>query len=182
MLVTSRFPLPVRRGNQVRTLQWMDALDDMQGVVVSPRPESPSLETDLREMGVELVTYSPSVLGRLAGLARATMSGRPLQEGIYDFGSARRAVAAALDRGDYDLVIVQMIRCGWAAEMVRTREDSPPILFDAIDAMSLHFRRGAQSRAWPLSSVARIEAARCARREGEMAGLADLTLAVASRD
>lgn len=180
--MTSRFPLPARRGNQIRTLQWIEALDDMSGVIVAPEPESGDAIDDLKDLGVDVVTYRAGRAEQIFGLVRAALSGRPVQEGLYDVGVAREALTSVLGRVGFNLAIVQMIRCGWAADLISNHPSPPAIVFDAIDAMSLHFRRGAKSRGWPLSLVMRREAIRCEQREAEMSQLAQLAVAVASRD
>jgi len=177
LLTTSRFPLPPWRGNQVRTLEWLNALSS-QGheiLLFCPRPEGGVFH----EINVEVRHYEPSAGW---GVARALAGGRPIQEGLYEGTASRREVEDAVCEWVPDLVVVQMIRCGWAAEAVAKAAPSLPILFDAIDAMGLHFERAASSMTWPLSTVFRAEAARCRRRERLLSANAQLITAVAGRD
>ena len=178
MMVVSRFPLPPWRGNQVRTLEWLTALSGHghQVLLLHPRPDCGGA---LHEITVEARHYDPSVGW---GVARALAGRRPIQEGLYEGKRARRVVADAVGEWKPDLAVVQMIRCGWAADVVASAAPSLPILFDAIDAMELHFERAASSMTWPLSAMYRLEAVRCRRREQFLAERARLTTAVASRD
>jgi hypothetical protein len=126
--------------------------------------------------------YSPSVASRSAGLLRAAVSGLPLQEGLYDSGIARRTVSDAVGSWQPDVVVVQMVRCAWAAEVVWNRGPALPVVFDSIDAMGLHFDRAAQAAA-PLQAMAyRAEARRCRRRERALVTRAQRTVAVSERD
>jgi glycosyltransferase involved in cell wall biosynthesis len=79
-------------------------------------------------------------------------------------------------------VIVQMVRCAWAAEAVQEANPSIPIIFDAIDAMGLHFERAAMTAGAPLAVAYRAEAVRCRRRERSLVEKARFSVAVARRD
>ena len=178
LLVTSRFPLPPWRGNQVRTIEWLQALRGYDLALVCP--ESPG--GSIGGLPADVNIYSPSVASRSAGLLRATVLGLPMQEGLYGSGIARRAVSDALGNWQPDVVVVQMVRCAWAAEAVWNRAPALPVVFDSIDAMGLHFDRAAQA-ASPLPAMAyRAEARRCRRRERGLVTRARLTVAVSERD
>jgi len=183
LLVTSRFPLPPWRGNQVRTVQWLRALGGHRIAVVAPEPEDRSLEDEIRaEHGVEIFTYRAGGAGALLGAAGALVGGRPLQEGLFHLSSARSALDRALAAGPWDLAIVQMVRCYWAVETIRRHRPPLPILFDAIDAMGLHYGRAANEARGVLGALLHVEAARCRKLEAELAGEAVLSTAVAPRD
>ncbi len=178
LLVTSRFPLPPWRGNQVRTIEWLQALEEHDLALVCPKPP----ESSIGELPAEVIHYPLSALSRGAGLLRAAVSGRPMQEGLYGNGVARRVVSDAVESRRPDVVIVQMVRCAWAAEAVWNRAPALPVVFDSIDAMGLHFDRAAQAAA-PLQAMAyRAEARRCRRRERALVTRARLTVAVSGRD
>ncbi len=178
LLVASRYPVPAWRGNQVRTMEWLSALSDHDLHLVCPSPGGGIVEA--RSVGV--ATWRRSPVGRAIGLLRAAVSGRPLQEGLYDSAAARRLVAEAVLSCPPDVVVIQMVRCAWAAEAARKVAPAVPIVFDAIDAMGLHFdRAGHASAAW-LSPLVRSESTRCRRREHWLSRLAQHTVAVSARD
>jgi glycosyltransferase involved in cell wall biosynthesis len=177
LLVSSRYPWPPWRGNQVRTVQWIEALAEHDITVVCPAPETGEM-TDQRIVG-----WKPPMLARRAwGLAHAALTGLPLQEGLHDCGEARRAVSAALRSEQPDVVIIQMLRCGWAAALVREVAPTARVVFDAIDAMGLHFERSSRAAPPWLAVPLAMEAARSRRREHQLTAAARLTTAVASRD
>jgi glycosyltransferase involved in cell wall biosynthesis len=178
LLVTSRHPVPPWRGNQVRTMEWLSALSDHDLHLVCPSAGGGIAETP--PAGVTNYRLSPA--GRAIGLLRAAVSGRPLQEGLYDSAAARRTVAGAVLSRPPDVVVIQMVRCAWAAEAVRAVAPDVPIVFDAIDAMGLHFDRAACSAAaWP-AVLLRNEGARCRWRERWLSGVAGVSVAVSARD
>ncbi len=178
LLVTSRFPLPSWRGNQVRTIEWLEALHGHDLSLVCPHPPDRSSGG----LPADVIHYSLSAVSRCTGLLRAAVSGLPLQEGLYDSETARRAVSAVLRSWRPDVVVVQMVRCAWAAAAVWKVSSAVPVVFDSIDAMGLHFDRAAQA-APPLPAAAyRAEAKRCRRRERTLVARARLSVAVSERD
>ena len=178
LLVTSRNPMPAWRGNQVRTVEWIEALGEHELAIVSPDPD----DTSRWSLPAELFPYRLNFGSRAAGFLRAAASGRPLQEGLYESGAARAVVARALKDWRPDVVVVQMVRCGWAMDSILEVAPSTPVIFDAIDSMGLHFESAAGSAPAPLSYLYRWEAARCRRRERELADAATCTVAVSERD
>ncbi|MCG6948879.1 MAG: glycosyltransferase [Acidobacteria bacterium] len=178
LLVASRSPVPAWRGNQARTVEWLEALAGHDLALVCPGTSEP-FQVPAR---VTWMPHSLSPAARSLGLARAAIAGHPLQEGLYDSGAARRVVRRGL--GDFrpEVVIVQMVRCGWAADLVRQFSPHIPLIFDAIDAMGLHFERAARSVGPTLSFAYRSEALRCRLREREIAEKATITAAVSERD
>jgi glycosyltransferase involved in cell wall biosynthesis len=61
LIVTSRFPLPARRGNQVRTLEWLRALAAEQVALVCPRPGQPDDLQGLNRDRLALWTHGSGV-------------------------------------------------------------------------------------------------------------------------
>lgn len=182
LLVTSRFPLPARRGNQVRTLEWLRALAAEEVALVCPQPGEPDELQRLDHNRLGLWTHGSGPGERSAAIAAAALSGRPLQEGLYATRSARKALSRALREHRPDAAVVQMVRCGWAIDQLGREAPELPVLFDAIDSMGLHFERAAQlARPW-LRPLLLAEAGRCRRRERELAGRAALSVAVSARD
>ncbi len=182
LIVTSRFPFPPWRGNQVRTAEWLAALGDHERLLICPTPRGSGDRPRLADSGVGLRHYSVGPAQRVAALPVSVASGLPIQEGLYATNSGRRAVARTLEQWQPDLVVVQMVRCGWAGDVVRRLDRGTPVLFDAIDAMGLHFQRASEAVPAVLRGIYRREAARCRSREAILAGRAALTTAVSARD
>jgi glycosyltransferase involved in cell wall biosynthesis len=178
LLVASRYPVPAWRGNQVRTAEWLAALAGHELTLVCPQPgREASLGSHVRSL-FDATSKPKRGLGPLSSL----LSGRPLQEGLYDTRRARSLVAETLRQWRPEVVVVQMVRCGWAVELVREIAPSTPVIFDAIDSMGLHFERAAARSIPPVSTVFAVEAARCRRREFELASSSEIIVAVSDRD
>jgi hypothetical protein len=179
LLVASRFPFPPWRGNQVRTVQWLDALSDDECLVLCPPGDSERSQGRL-EAGISLLPHGR--LTSVTGLVKAIVLGRPAQEGLYLSREGTRTVARSVTDWQPDVAIVQMVRCGWAVDEIQRVAPGLPLVFDAIDSMALHFQRAADSSSPFLRPIYRHEAARCRQRESELVGLATVTTAVSRRD
>jgi len=178
LLVTSRFPLPAWRGNQVRTVEWLEALRRHDLGLVCPEPP----DRTRGELPADVSHYSLGAVSRCTGLLQAAVSGFPLQEGLYHSGTARRALSDMLQSWRPDIVVVQMVRCAWAAATVWKVSSSVPVVFDSIDAMGLHFERAAEGATPALAVAYRTEAKRCRRRERMLVTRARFSVAVSERD
>jgi len=160
----------------MRSLEWLRALAGHEVRLLCPAPRGPRAAQE--PPGVVCWRWDPA--GSARGLLAAAASGRPLQEGLYDSAAARRLVAETVLELRPDVIVVQMVRCAWAAALAEG--PAPRVLFDAIDAMSLHFERAAAGGPPTLGPLLRREAARCRRRERQLAASAGITTAVAARD
>lgn len=183
LLLGTRFPLPARRGQQVRSLEWLEALKNHELRLLCP--ESP--EADPTELiarigpGLRIRCWADSPLRRALAAPRGLLRGWPLQEAIFSTGMARAVLHTMLGEEGLDLLIIQMVRCSWALDICRECAPDLPVLFDAIDSMGLHYSR--QGRGGGLGSVfSQIEAQRCQARERELTAQADFVTAVARRD
>ncbi|MGD8439474.1 MAG: glycosyltransferase family 4 protein [Holophagae bacterium] len=179
LLVSSRFPLPPWRGNQLRTVQWLDALTEHRCLLVCPGPDA---DTESATLAAEIRTLPGVGAGGVARAGVAAARGRPAQEGLYDSRRARRVVADAVRDWRPDVAVIQMVRCGWAAGAVASVDPDVPLLFDAIDCMAMHYERTAAAAPVGLRTAYRLEARRCRRREAELVRQAALSCAVSSRD
>jgi len=159
-------------------MEWLSALSGCELLLACPQ----TIGREAGAISTEVQFYRLSAAGRAAGLLRAAASGRPLQEGLYDSRKARRAVAEAVQVFSPDVIIIQMVRCGWAAEAAWLADPDVPVVFDAIDSMGLHFDRAAASSSFWTAPVMRNEAVRCRRRERWLSRSARRTVAVAERD
>lgn len=177
LLVTSRHPLPPWRGNQVRTVQWAEALAEHELTVLCPAGDT------VGEIGSARLETVAGRAGALGGILCALGRGTPLQEGLYDRAALRRRARGLLTQGaPFDLVVVQLVRCAWAAEVVATASRATPLLFDAVDSMGLHFDRAAEASSGLRRLVLATEAARCRRREAWLADRSRVVTAVSRRD
>lgn len=163
-------------------MEWLRALGDHRLSLVTPAAP-PGIDTGGLDMvDVEVRGYRISRSRMALGAVAAALGGRPAQEGLYHHAAARRALRRALLDTPPDVIVVQMVRCWWALSEIAATVPGTPLLFDAIDAMGLHFGRAARDLAVPVRPLARLEAARCRRLEAKLVRSATVTAAVSRRD
>ncbi len=177
LLVTSRYPWPPRRGDQIRAVQALDFLaGDHEVTLLTPEPgkeqDPPPADAPYR---VEL--YRPSrTAALLPGMARVLLRNHPLQSVLFyqpDLGRRLRELAPRADLG-----ILQLVRLAIHLDDF----GGTPILVDLIDSLSLNFSRRADvDRLW-LRPLLRLEARLLATGERRLAERAAGVLLVCARD
>jgi|GEM_PF-2880652 len=176
LLVTSRYPWPPRRGDQMRAVQMLDFLSDEHEVTLlapAPGKDQPPPPEGV-PYRVEL--YRPGSAAIFSGLARAVVKRLPLQTGLFyqpDLGRCLRELAP-----QHDLGILQLVRL---AIHVNDFGDTP-IVVDLIDSLSLNFSlRADVDRPWMVPPL-KIEARLLAVAERRLAERAAGMIVVCERD
>ncbi len=177
LLVTSRYPWPPRRGDQMRALQMLDFLSaEHEVTLLTPAPgkDQPSPPEGL-PCRVEL--YQPGgSLAFLSGMARALLKRLPLQTGLFyqpDLGRRLRELSPR-----HDLGILQLVRLA-----IHVNDfGETPIVVDLIDSLSLNFSLRADVDRWWLVPPLKVEAHLLAVAERRLAERAMRMLVVCERD
>jgi len=176
LLVTSRYPWPPRRGDQIRAVQMLDFLaGDHEVTLLAPAPgrDQPAPPADLP---YRLELYRPGRAAIFSGMARAMGKRLPLQTGLFyhpDLGRRLRELAPR-----HDLGILQLVRL---AIHLNDFGDTP-IVVDLIDSLSLNFSlRADVDRPWMVPPL-KIEARLLAVAERRLAERAVRMLVVCERD
>ena len=177
LLVTSRYPWPPRRGDQVRALQTLDFLaDEHELTLLTPEP-GPGQPPPPRAARSRVETYRlRRGLGTLAGLGRAVARGLPFQSGLFDqrdLGRRLRELAPGAD-----LAILQLVRLATHLDDLGPL----PLVVDLIDSLSLSFSRRAAVDRPVLRPALRLEAHRLARWERRLVERAAAVTLVSERD
>ena len=177
LLVTSRYPWPPRRGDQIRAVQALDFLaGEHEVTLLTPEPGKgqppPPADAPYR---VEL--YRPSrTAALLPGMARVLLRNHPLQSVLFyqpDLGRRLRELAPQAELG-----ILQLVRLAIHLDDF----GDTPILVDLIDSLSLNFSlRADVDRVW-LRPMLRLEAHLLAIGERRLTERAAGVILVCGRD
>jgi len=180
LLVTSRYPWPPRRGDQMRAVQMLDFLaSDHEVTLLTPEPGPgqlpPPTPADTAHYRVEL--YRPTRgASSLVGMGRVVAKNLPLQSGLFyqpDLGRKLRELAPKMDLG-----ILQLVRLAVHLEdFGRT-----PLLVDLIDSLSLNFSLRAEVDRFWLRPLLKLEARLLSGGERKLAERAAGVLVVCERD
>jgi glycosyltransferase involved in cell wall biosynthesis len=176
LLVTSRYPWPPRRGDQMRAVQMLDFLSDEHEVTLlapAPGKDQPPPPADTRYR-VEL--YQPGGMAIFSGMARAIVKHLPLQTGLFyqpDLGEKLRELAP-----EHDLGILQLVRLA-----IHVNDfGATPFVVDLIDSLSLNFSLRAAVDRWWLVPLLKVEARLLAIAERRLAERSVRMLVVCERD
>ncbi|HYG64659.1 MAG TPA: glycosyltransferase family 4 protein [Thermoanaerobaculia bacterium] len=177
LLVTSRYPWPARRGDQMRALQMLDFLSGEHEVTLLAPAPGPDLPKPPAAVAYRIEHYQPERgVAFVQGMSRAVLERLPLQTGLFyqpDLGRKLRELAPKADLG-----ILQLVR------LASHLEDfgKTPILVDLIDSLSLNFSlRADVDRLW-LRPALRLEARLLARAERRLCEHAAGMIVVCERD
>jgi glycosyltransferase involved in cell wall biosynthesis len=175
LLVTTRWPWPPRRGNELRTVQWVEALCREHDVtLIAPkRPPDPAPPV-IDRLRVVATRVEPA--SALLGAARALLRGRALQAGLYHSRALGRAIRQESAR--HDLAIAQLVRLEPYLRDLAQR----PLAVDLIDSLSLNFARRAELDRWWKAPALAFEARRLAQAEDRFLGSSSLASVVCQRD
>lgn len=173
LVVAARHPWPPRRGDQMRALQTCELLSDAHRVTLlvpegdrEPPPDLP----------YEVEGYAVRRAAGLWGVARSTLSGMPLQSGLFRQPDLARRLRELAPRAD--LVVLQLVRLAAHADDL----GDTPFVVDLIDSLALNFERRAQfDRPWR-RPLLRFEARRLLAWEERLVTRSAATLLVCQRD
>ncbi|HNZ95728.1 MAG TPA: glycosyltransferase family 4 protein [Thermoanaerobaculia bacterium] len=174
LVVTSRWPWPARRGDQLRAHQLLAALTEDHEVTLLA-PATAGLPPPVPLAGSERYRPDPPPRHALAAL-RALGRGEPIQQSLFaaadlDRRCARLAPAA-------DLVVLQLVRLAPCLRHLAGR----PLLVDFIDCLSQNMERRAALDRLLWAPLLRAEARRLARAERRLLAASGCGVVVAERD
>ena len=179
LFVTSRFPHPPLKGDQLRAWHQIRRLGERHLITLAYLARGPAAAHEALAGSCErivAVPFGPAAMAR--GLLRGLFSRLPLQASLYRTPAMRKALRR-LTTDPFDLVHVQLARMApYLEEGVCPR----PWVVDLVDALSLGMERRVREEWGPARLVARIEARRLRRYERELGARADRTVVVSRRD
>jgi polysaccharide biosynthesis protein PslH len=161
LFLTSRFPHPPYRGDQVRAFHQIRLLSSRHAVTLLSfgGEASPDSIRTLAALCREVQVIHLPKWRKAGNLVRGLADGRPVQVAYYESPDMRRLVADLMPR--HDVLHVQLVRM---ASYVA--EDAPAVL-DLVDALSVNLERRAATDRSPLRFAALLEARRLRLYEPE---------------
>lgn len=163
LFVSSRFPYPPIRGDQVRAYHFLRLLGPRYEITLVA-PEAHFTDSTTQEMIAHIRRWILVPLRRqemVKNLLLFPFSGLPLQVLYFCPPIFQRIVQELLQDGSYDLLHIQLARMAPVAKSVR----GLPKVIDFIDALSLNMYRRARRERWPLKWLFLLEARLMARYE-----------------
>jgi len=173
--LTSRLPYPPIGGDRLRAFHILRHLQRSHEVTLyalgsALGKDQTSTPPEFVGLKQRLFRLSPLRYGWNA--LRGLVSDLPLQVKLYETAELRHALTADLNRGDFDLLFVHLVRM---AEYARPFSHLPRIL-DMTDSIHLNYSRMPNLIVSPLGLAARVERRRLARYEALMPSWFDKVL------
>lgn len=182
LFLTTRFPVPTRRGDQVRGIHQLRLLARRHEVTlcaVVPTTPSAAERAEVEALGVHVDVVPLGWAGAVPALGRVLVGDpRPLQVLLYARRRARARVAQLIATGRFDVVHAQLVR----AATYLPAAGGPPVVVDLIDALSANFARRARHERGPLALVSGFEARRLGRFERALLGRVHAGLVVSEAE
>ena len=168
---------------RIRPFQWIQALSangcDVHLVALIPPEDRWASDEPLRSGCTGIDRFPLSRAQTLTNAARAFSTGAPLQAVYSRHAEASAHIASLADSGRFDVVHIEHLRGVVMAEQVA----SPPIVFDAVDSITLLFEQAAR-RAPHLTQrlTARLDLERTRRFESRLPHRFARTLTTSERE
>lgn len=175
LLVTTRPPWPIRRGDQARAAGWVEALGDRHEIMlISQRPPGfPTAEAQPKwRRGREVVLSRGRTLASLIWSASY-----PIQVALHVQPRLRRVVEQAVLEFKPDVAVLTLSRLGWLVPSIKRC----PVVLDLVDSLALNMRNRASYQP-RLSALWNWEARRLERWDGRLLKQVAYATVVSRRD
>jgi sugar transferase (PEP-CTERM/EpsH1 system associated) len=165
LVLTSRFPYPIEKGDKLRAYHQLRELGQRHEVVLVALTMQPVAASDFQavaELVQQVHVWPVGRLGLIWELSKALFDGRPAQVAYFYRRHIHQKMEALIARERPDHIYCQLLRM---AEYVRA--ESLPTTIDYMDTFSVGMKRRAQESApwlrpllaWEARKLARYEAA-----------------------
>lgn len=182
LFVTSRFPYPPLKGDQVRSYHQLLELGKRHDITLISLCEEGELESDMGELDKICSKIVRIPRSKYAGLFDALVMplfrGWPVQVGLYHSRRLRRSVREHLSIGHFDVFHVQLSRL----DPVVPANPGVPLVMDMVDALSLNMQRRADQDSFFRGLIFRLEAWRMRALESRIVRRYDKVVVVSEAD
>lgn len=186
LVITSRFPYPMEKGDKHRAFHQIQELSVHHDVTLVALNHGPVDPADLAKVRRECCPRVHVVeLGRVATLLstlKALLTGVPLQVGYFRTADAAAQVDRIIAEERPDHVYCQLIRTAPYNRGLDGRGRDIPSTIDYQDAFSTSTLRRAERAKWPTNWWLRIEARRIASYEARVFDWFDRHVIISAQD
>jgi sugar transferase (PEP-CTERM/EpsH1 system associated) len=178
LFVTTRFPAPPWRGDQVRAYHHLRLLGRRHRITLAAlvwRPPTAAARTEIEGFGVRVEIVPLGLAGGVGSIARVLAGDRrPLQVLLYARARAAARIARLMAAEPFDVAHLQLVR----AAPYLPEPPGPPAVVDLVDALSANMRLRARLERGPVGPIAAWESARLRRFETALLARAAACLVV----
>ncbi|MDX2249268.1 MAG: glycosyltransferase [Bacteroidia bacterium] len=180
LILTSRFPYPLEKGDKLRIYHQIRVLSQSHEIVLCSLSDQPVSSADrdaLKPFCSRIFIFPLTRFGIFWNLFLTIFSRHPFQVGYFFRPSVKHELDKILETEKPDRVFCQLIRmyeytAGWQI----------PLLLDYMDCFSVGMARRAKHAGWGLKSFLNWEAKKLARAEILAARRFDLRTIISEQD
>ncbi len=180
VIVTSRFPWPIEKGDKLRIFHQLKYLSERYEIllisVADEIPEESALE-ELRQYCAEIKYYTISKLRRICTALYYWINGKPAQVGYFFSSKIKRKIYQEIIQFQPDRIYCQLIR---VSDYVKTLPHVK--ILDYMDTLSSGMARQAEVRKFPASLFYKREAVLTRQYEQRVYSFFDETTIISERD
>lgn len=181
LVVTSRFPYPMEKGDKHRAFNQMRELSKVHDVTLVALAEGPVAPEHVRKVeqdcSVRVHVITRSRVTTALGVLRAALTGVPLQVGYFQSAAATARIDEIIAAEQPDRIYCQLIRMASVG-----RDRAVPTTIDFQDAFSVSAQRRADKAPIGLRQLLSIEAGRIRRYEELAFGWFDHHTIISAQD
>jgi len=180
LYLTSRFPYPPLKGDQLRDLKQIELLSKSHNITLVSfyYPGTTQDQFDYIKQWCQLVAVP---WGRREGyynLCMSLFSRHPFQVNLFMSHVMRNKINTLLDNNSYDIIHVHLARM---TEYVKHITNIPKVA-DLMDAFSLNMKNRSKRDRFPYNFVSKLEAKRMEQYERYICKIYDKIIVVSERD
>jgi polysaccharide biosynthesis protein PslH len=159
LFITSRYPYPLLKGDQVRSHHQIRALAKKGHEVILVTFNNGQRNPDFENVckAVYLVK-PPSTTTIAAGLTKLAFSEKPLQLAFFHSASMSQTIERAIQEHQPEAAVLQLSRMGHYLQHLQNH--NLPTLLDLIDSLAMNIDLKAKKAAFPVNALWRLEAKR----------------------
>lgn len=180
VVLASRFPYPLERGDKLRLYQQIKELSKYHEVILfachDHDIESTWLE-EIKKYCKEIYTHKFTLIEKAIGLFTSLINGWPFQCGQVYSSAFRKQVETYCDQNHDAVIFCQLIRMAPYCKALKNKK-----YLDYMDAFSLSMKKRAEISPFPISLLYQWESRRVKKYELEMITCFDKVIAITNHD
>lgn len=180
VVLASRFPYPLERGDKLRLYQQIKELSKYHELILFACHDHDIESTwheEIKKYCKEIYTHKFTLIEKTVGLFTSLINGWPFQCGQVYSSAFRKQIEMYCEQNDDAVIFCQLIRMAPYCKHLKNRK-----FLDYMDAFSLSMKKRAEISPFPISFLYQWESSRVKKYELEMIACFDKVIAITNQD
>lgn len=166
MVLASRFPYPLEKGDKLRLyyqLKYLAVENEVLLLCLSDKNVEPQDLKHLRDIGIIIEVFQHSLIHKIFQVSKAVFSGIPFQVAVFYHSAIHRKIENRIAKFNPDLIYCQLLRMAPYTKGFKGKK-----VLDYMDAFGYSMKKRKELVSFPLSLVYKMEARRMDEYESKM--------------